>query len=96
MAVIGLTEAPESISFAAMSERQERLARIILDDPDVAGLGSYIGLDGTNNTLAGGRLLITLKPLGQRKDRAPTIMERGGGSRPRCPASMSTTNPSRI
>ena len=58
----GITEAPQSISFAAMSERQQALAAVILKDPDVESLSSFIGVDGTNITLNSGRLLINLKP----------------------------------
>src|SRR6516225_681017 len=58
----GITEAPQSISFAAMAERQQALAAVILKDPDVESLSSFIGVDGTNITLNSGRLLINLKP----------------------------------
>jgi multidrug efflux pump len=66
--VQGITEAPQSISFAAMSARQQALARNILADPGVASLTSFIGVDGTNTTLNSGRLLINLKPLADRDD----------------------------
>jgi multidrug efflux pump len=58
----GISEAQESVSFAAMAQRQQELARIILKDPDVASLSSFIGVDGANTTLNSGRLLINLKP----------------------------------
>ncbi|WP_458239175.1 efflux RND transporter permease subunit, partial [Pseudomonas sp. P5_A2_2] len=57
----GISEAPQSISFAAMSERQQELAKVILADPAVESLSSYIGVDGDNSTLNSGRLLINLK-----------------------------------
>jgi multidrug efflux pump len=58
----GISEAPQGISFAAMAERQQALAAVILKDPDVESLSSFIGVDGTNITLNSGRLLINLKP----------------------------------
>ena len=61
-----ITEAPQSISFAAMSERQQALAAIILKDKDVANLSSFIGVDGENATLNAGRMQITLKPIRER------------------------------
>ncbi len=72
----GLSQAPESISFAAMSERQQALTRVILKDPAVENLSSFIGADGTNTTLNSGRILITLKPLGERKISASDIIRR--------------------
>ena len=57
-----ITEAPQSVSFAAMAERQQAAARAILQDPDVHGLSSFIGIDGSNATLNSGRMLVTLKP----------------------------------
>jgi multidrug efflux pump len=65
--IMGISEAPQSISFAAMAERQQALAKVLLEDPEVAGLSSFIGVDGTNVTLNSGRMLINLKPLGERK-----------------------------
>jgi multidrug efflux pump len=64
--ILGISEAPQNISFLAMADRQQALARVILKDPAVAGLSSFIGIDGTNVTLNSGRLLITLKPLAER------------------------------
>jgi multidrug efflux pump len=58
----GISEAPQSVSFAAMAQRQQALAKAILQDPDVESLSSFIGVDGTNNTLNTGRFLINLKP----------------------------------
>ncbi|HVU18108.1 MAG TPA: MdtB/MuxB family multidrug efflux RND transporter permease subunit [Candidatus Didemnitutus sp.] len=75
-AIQGISEAEQSVSFSAMAERQQALGKIILADPDVASLSSYIGVDGTNATLNNGRFLINLKPLHDRKDRAPAIIAR--------------------
>jgi multidrug efflux pump len=72
----GISEAPQSVSFAAMSERQQALARIILQDPAVASLSSYIGVDGDNATLNSGRLLINLKPHNERNLTATQIIQR--------------------
>ncbi|WP_068826969.1 MdtB/MuxB family multidrug efflux RND transporter permease subunit [Pseudomonas sp. BMS12] len=72
----GISEAPQSISFGAMSERQQRLAEVILRDPDVASLSSYIGVDGDNPTLNSGRLLINLKPHAERDVTASEVIER--------------------
>ena len=62
-----ISEAPQSVSYAAMAERQQQLASVILKDPDVESLSSFIGVDGTNTTLNSGRILINLKPHDQRK-----------------------------
>jgi multidrug efflux pump len=72
----GISEAPQSISFKAMSERQQRLAEVILQDPAVASLSSYIGVDGDNPTLNSGRLLINLTPRAERDVSASQIIER--------------------
>jgi multidrug efflux pump len=64
--VQGISEASQSISYAAMADRQRALAETILKDPDVDSLSSFIGVDGTNTTLNSGRFLINLKPHGQR------------------------------
>ena len=64
--ILGISEAPQNVSFPAMAERQQALARMILKDPAVVGLSSFIGVDGTNVTLNSGRLLINLKPLAER------------------------------
>lgn len=72
----GISEAPQSISFAAMSQRQQELAKIILQDPAVESLSSYIGVDGDNATLNSGRLLINLKPHGERDLSAAQIITR--------------------
>ncbi len=71
-----ISEAPQSISYAAMAERQQQLASVILRDPDVESLSSFIGVDGTNTTLNSGRILINLKPRDQRKADVTTVMQR--------------------
>jgi multidrug efflux pump len=63
----GISEASQSISFAAMAERQRALARVVLQDPAVESLSSFIGVDGINTTLNSGRMLINLKPLAERE-----------------------------
>ncbi|MGE3623619.1 MAG: efflux RND transporter permease subunit, partial [Bdellovibrionales bacterium] len=73
-----ITEAPQSISFSAMSERQQALAAAILKDKDVESLTSFIGIDGTNTTLNSGRMLINLKPLAERRHSASDIIRRLG------------------
>jgi len=72
----GISEADESISFTAMAERQQALAQVILKDPAVESLSSFIGADGINSTLNSGRILINLKPLAQRKTSASDIIRR--------------------
>ncbi|TBU97616.1 MdtB/MuxB family multidrug efflux RND transporter permease subunit [Phytopseudomonas dryadis] len=72
----GVSEAPQSISFTAMSERQQRLADVVLKDPAVASLSSYIGVDGDNPTLNSGRMLINLKPHAERDVTASQVIER--------------------
>ena len=71
-----ISEAPQSVSYAAMAERQQQLASLILKDPDVDSLSSFIGVDGTNTTLNSGRILINLKPHNQRKSDIGTVMQR--------------------
>jgi multidrug efflux pump len=72
----GISEAPQSISFSAMAERQQALARLILQDPAVASLSTFIGVDGTNYTLNSGRVLINLKPLAERGISASEVIRR--------------------
>ncbi|MCL9682678.1 efflux RND transporter permease subunit [Legionella maioricensis] len=62
----GISEASQTISFPAMAERQKALAQVVLEDPAVENLSSFIGIDGINSTLNSGRILITLKPLEER------------------------------
>jgi multidrug efflux pump len=74
--ILGVSEAPESISFTALSERQQALTRVILKDPDVASLSSFIGIDGTNMTPNSGRIQINLKPREHRHADATEIIRR--------------------
>jgi multidrug efflux pump len=72
----GISEAPQSISFSAMAQRQQALARVVLEDPAVESLSSFIGVDGTNVTLNSGRMLINLKPLKARGVNAMEVIRR--------------------
>ena len=72
----GVSDAPQSISFAAMAERQQALAQAVLEDPAVASLSSFIGVDGVNTTLNSGRMLINLKPLAERDASAIEVIRR--------------------
>ena len=72
----GIAEAPQSVSFRAMAERQQGLARVVLQDPAVESLSSFIGVDSQNATPNTGRMLIQLKPLAERDARAPEIIRR--------------------
>jgi multidrug efflux pump len=72
----GITQAPATISSHAMAEKQQQLAKVILADPAVASLSSFIGADGTNTTTNSGRMSINLKPLGQRHGSATDIIAR--------------------
>src|SRR5262249_57731764 len=74
--VVGVAGAPQSISFAAMADRQQALARVILQDPAVESLSSFIGIDGTNTTLNSGRIQINLKPIEVRRISASDIIRR--------------------
>ena len=74
--LLGITEGPQSISFAAMGMRQQELARMILEDPDVESVSSFIGIDGTNTTLNSGRIQINLKDLEARSSSALEIIQR--------------------
>ncbi|MGE3541273.1 MAG: efflux RND transporter permease subunit, partial [Candidatus Tectimicrobiota bacterium] len=74
--ILGISEAPQSISFAAMAQRQQELAAIILTDPAVQSLSSFIGVDGINTTLNSGRIQINLKPLEERQVSATEIIRR--------------------
>ena len=71
-----VTEGPQSVSFASMSERQRALAEAILKDSDVESLTSFVGVDGTNPTLNSGRMLINLKPRGERSLTATQVIRR--------------------
>ena len=72
----GISEAPQSISFTAMSQRQQALGSLILQDPAVESLSSYIGVDGDNPTLNSGRMLINLKPHSERSESASDVIAR--------------------
>jgi multidrug efflux pump len=74
----GISEAPQSISFSAMAARQQALVQVILKDPAVVSLSSFIGVDGTNVTLNSGRILINLKPLAERRVSAHDVIRRLG------------------
>ena len=74
--VQGITQADQTVSYAAMAERQGQLAAIVVRDPDVASLSSFIGVDGQNVTLNSGRFLINLKPRSERTATASEIIRR--------------------
>jgi multidrug efflux pump len=74
--ILGISEAPQSTSFDAMEERQQELTKVILQDPGVASLSSFIGIDGTNVTSNSGRIQINLKPRDERKENAEQIIRR--------------------
>jgi len=74
--ILGISEAPQSISFEAMVARQQELAKVILKDPAVDGLSSFIGVDGTNVTPNSGRIQVSLKPLEERDATAEEIIRR--------------------
>jgi multidrug efflux pump len=74
--ILGISEAPQTVSFVNMAERQQRLVDIVLKDPAVDNVSSFIGVDGTNTTLNSGRIQITLKPLDQRKISASEVIRR--------------------
>jgi len=76
----GISQAPQSISFAAMAKKQQQLAKLILQDPAVESLSSFIGADGINTTLNSGRMSINLKPLSQRHIGASDVIRRLSGS----------------
>ena len=74
--IIGVSEAPQSVSFAAMVERQQALARVILRDPAVESLSSFIGIDVNNTTLNSGRMQINLKPCAKDDADASSVIRR--------------------
>ncbi|RII31411.1 MAG: acriflavine resistance protein B [Geobacter sp.] len=75
-AIQAISEAPQTISFTAMAERQQALAAVILKDPAVESLSTFIGVDGTNTTMNSGRVLINLKPLAERTISASDVIRR--------------------
>ena len=74
--ILGISEAPQTVSFTSMAERQQKLVDILLQDPAVDNISSFIGVDGTNTTLNSGRIQITLKPLEERKISATEVIRR--------------------
>ena len=72
----GISQAPATISFAAMEKKQQQLAHIVLQDPAVESISSFIGADGTNTTLNSGRMSINLKPLNVRNMSASDVIRR--------------------
>ncbi len=74
--ILGISEAPQTVSFRAMADRQQALSDVILKDPAVESLSSFIGIDGTNTTLNSGRIQINLKPLEERKVSATEVIRR--------------------
>jgi multidrug efflux pump len=74
--ILGISEAPQNVSFAAMSRLQQQLVEVVLQDPAVDNVSSFIGVDGTNTTLNSGRIQITLKSLEDRKVSATDIIRR--------------------
>ena len=71
-----ISQAPQSISFSAMAKKQQQVAKIVLQDPAVESLSSFIGADGTNTTLNSGRMSINLKPLSDRSLNASDVIRR--------------------
>jgi multidrug efflux pump len=74
--ILGVSEAPATLSFAALAERQQALAKVILLDPDVVSLSSFIGIDGANMLPNSGRIQINLKSREERADDASAIIRR--------------------
>jgi multidrug efflux pump len=74
--ILGISEGPQNTSFSALATSQQALAGVILNDPDVASLSSFIGIDGTNSTPNSGRIQINLKPRDERKSTASEIIRR--------------------
>ena len=74
--LLAITEAPQTVSFPTMVDRQQALASVLVEDPSVDSLSSFIGVDGTNTTLNSGRMYLNLKPLGKRDADARDILTR--------------------
>ena len=72
--LLAITQADESVSFASMAERQQQVARALLDDPDVVSVASFIGIDGTNSTLNSGRIQVNLKDREERSNSVQTVI----------------------
>ncbi|HEX4496981.1 MAG TPA: MdtB/MuxB family multidrug efflux RND transporter permease subunit [Thermoanaerobaculia bacterium] len=76
--ILGISEAAQDVSFRSMTQRQQDLSKVILADPAVASISSFIGVDGTNTTVNTGRVQINLKPLEDRGDSATEVIRRLG------------------
>ena len=74
--ILGISEAPQTVSFTSMAQRQQKLVDLLLQDPAVDNVSSFIGVDGTNTTLNSGRIQINLKPLDDRKISATEVIRR--------------------
>ena len=74
--ILGISEGPQTVSFTSMAQRQQQLVDVILNDPAVENVSSFIGVDGTNTTLNSGRIQINLKPLDVRKISATDVIHR--------------------
>jgi multidrug efflux pump len=74
--ILGISEAPQTVSFSSMAQRQQQLVDILLKDPAVDDISSFIGVDGTNTTLNSGRIQINLRPLDERKISATEVIRR--------------------
>jgi multidrug efflux pump len=74
--ILGVSEAPQTVSFPSMAQRQQAVAAVILKDPDVVSLSSFIGVDGTNMTPNSGRIQINLKPREERASTASDVIRR--------------------
>jgi multidrug efflux pump len=74
--ILGISEAPQTVSFLSMAERQQKLVDVLLQDSAVDNISSFIGVDGTNTTLNSGRIQINLKPLDERKISATEVIRR--------------------
>jgi multidrug efflux pump len=74
--ILAMTEAPQAVSFKTMVDRQQALAAVLLAEPAVESLSSFIGVDGTNTTLNSGRMYLNLKPLAERRAAASEIIRR--------------------
>jgi multidrug efflux pump len=74
--ILGISEAPQTVSFTSMADRQQQLVDVVLKDPAVDNVSSFIGVDGTNTTLNSGRIQITLKPLDERRVSATEVIRR--------------------
>ncbi len=73
--LLGISEAPQTVSFTSMAQRQQRMSEAILKNPNVESLSSFIGIDGVNTTLNSGRIQINLKPRNQRKASATEVIQ---------------------